>query len=395
MRLAFFGNFYPTTQKAGNSSTGLVILLAQRAEVEHIELFASTGAVLPATVEPGKVRLVEGWTPGSAPSLVRALLRLLRVAPDVDGYIFNVHMTSFGRSLPVNGLGLLLPPLVRRLTGKPVVTYMHNFVSTQDVTKLGYRPGALVRWTARALERGLLRNTRVLVPLGSMATELSALHGVSVGVVFLPYVEAIHTLMMQGDRMARMPPPPGGRRILLFGHWGPQKDLSRMLATLTELLQVRPGLSASVAGEVNVNFPEYQELVARFGSVDSKGRFHMLGHVDEEEIATLFGSHDLLVLPYSASGGYSGAMNAAAPFGIGIVAYDLPQLRETAAQLGLNVRFIPHDRTASIREGLMAAIDDPADPRGPLVDLSVVLERAQRAVGQILAELNPSPTPFE
>ena len=116
----------------------------------------------------------------------------------------------------------------------------------------------------------------------------------------------------------------------------------------------------------------------------------MLGRIPEEEIATLFLGHDILVLPYSASGGYSGAMNAAAPFGIGVVAYDLPQLRETAAELGLKVRFIPHDREEAVRAGISSALDTPETSRGPVLPLSTLLERSQDAVGRLLAYFSAS-----
>src|SRR5208282_6911549 len=70
------------------------------------------------------------------------------------------------------------------------------------------------------------------------------------------------------------------------------------------------------------------------------GWFRSLGYVPEAELLGVVVSHDLLILPYNATGGYSGAMSVGTYCGAGVIAYDLPQLRETAVELGVRPSFV-------------------------------------------------------
>ncbi|EQD53159.1 hypothetical protein B1B_10402 [mine drainage metagenome] len=135
----------------------------------------------------------------------------------------------------------------------------------------------------------------------------------------------------------------------------------------------------TIAGEVNVNFPDYvrrlRTSAKRLADTDT---FRFVGPVPEAEVPRLFAEHDLLLLPYRATGGYSGAMNLAAATGIGIVAYDLPQLRETAAALGVAVSFVSARDVAALEAGLEAA----ASQRGQVVEAwARALDAARHVLG--------------
>jgi len=63
--------------------------------------------------------------------------------------------------------------------------------------------------------------------------------------------------------------------------------------------------------------------------------------------------HDLLVLPYRTTGGYSAALDFAACTAIPILAYDTPQLREQSDMFGADVTFVsPSELTRGIRSVL-------------------------------------------
>ena len=137
--------------------------------------------------------------------------------------------------------------------------------------------------------------------------------------------------------------------MLLLGSWGPQKDLPGILGALTAAHDQGGRFRVSVAGAINAHFPDYKREVDRTISKLDSGWFTSLGEVPESELLRVVLGHDLLILPYNATGGYSGAMSLGAYCGTGIIAYDLPQLRESASLLGVRPVFIPKgDRDAAV-----------------------------------------------
>jgi glycosyltransferase involved in cell wall biosynthesis len=387
MRIGFFGTFYPQTQKAANSSTGIGILLARSTRVERLELFIPTSARLPTTLDQSRVQLHALWSLDGPASLLRATVALLRRAPQLDGYLFNIHMTSFGRSSLVNGIGLLVPTIVAKFTRKPVLVYMHNLYSSQEVSKLGYTPNFLVRHLARLLERNLLVTTDLVVPLASMAESVKKAYGRTVPAILIPYVEAVHSTVLSTQSPPAVPKMHSPFRILLFGHWGPQKDITGIFQILRGILSRVPDVTITVAGEMNLNFPAYASSADREIRANVGERLRFIGRVDEDQLGELFLSHDVLLLPYTSTGGYSGAINAAAPSGLRIIAYDLPQLHETAGIIGAQVSFVGLNSECEIESELRALLARSVAAERVTVDPQTVLRRASLAVDQLLNRL--------
>lgn len=385
MRIAFFGSFYPHTQKAANSSTGIAILLSIRPDVEIIHLFVPQDAYLPTTINAAKVAFRPAWRHDDLISLIKTTVGLVRISRAVDGYLFNIYMTSFGRTFLVNGFGLLIAPLVAMLTRKPVVVYMHNFYSTQDASRLGYAPNLVVQAVVRLLEFVLLQRTHIVVPLESQRDILSRTYHLEVDAIFLPYIETVHALLLGGGAAGWTDSEPGSpARILLFGHWGPQKDLPRVRRILTELIKENPGIRVTIAGDLNVNFPDYARAIAHEPQHGAGDGITFLGRVPEDDLRRLVQSHDLLILPYSATGGYSGAMNTAAPWGIAIAAYDQPQLRETAKLLGVDATFIQFDSDEAIKSGILSALQSLRRPATLQLTQRRAIELSQSALTRLL-----------
>jgi glycosyltransferase involved in cell wall biosynthesis len=389
MRIAIFGTFYPLTQKTGNSTTGLTILLSRSKKIDSLKVVSQVGASLPRTIERPGVSLLPVWRHDDPPSLIKAFLQMVAFRRNVDAYLFNIHITSFGRSKLSNALGLTIVSLLARLARKPVLVYMHNFLSTQDPEGLGYQPNPLVVRAVKCMERVLIQSCRVVVPLASQRRRLVEEHGLDVQAHFLPYLEAIHPMLLERSQ----PQTPvlvsdsnegAPFRLLLFGHWGPQKDLMRIVRVLAGLTSSVAGLRVTIAGQVNANFPEYEGLLDELEASSPPGRFDFVGAVPEDDLARLFRRHDVLLLPYSATGGYSGAMNAAAAFGIRIIAYDHEQLRETANLLGLEPTFISFRTEEVIASELRRAFVESSQHAPVNRSLSELLTIAQSAVDQLL-----------
>jgi glycosyltransferase involved in cell wall biosynthesis len=370
LRIGFFGVFYPGSERAGSFSTSLVWELARSSRVERVHVYGPTGARRPDGGDPRRLAVEEAWAADDPLSLLRALARMWRARRTTDAYLFSIYVTAFGRRSIANVVGLLLPPILRIAARRPVFVYMHNFLETQDSETLGFRVGRLTKTGVRLLERTLIALTRVVVPLRSMQTVVEREVGGRVEVLLLPYLEALFAATRPGvapaSSMAAPPLPP--LRVLLFGYWGPQKDLTGALDVLGGLAAEGCPLDVTVAGEANPGFPEYRERLERAKGSLPVERFHFVGRVDEEEVFPLVRRHHLLLLPYRATGGISGVMNVGALADLDLLAYDVPQLREFSGELGERVRFVPAGDSSALREAILAEVTRRAS-RGGKEDL--------------------------
>lgn len=312
----------------------------------------------------------------------------------MDAFVFNIYPSSFGRANVANAIGLLTPTLVRILSGKQVITYLHNIIETQDIASLGYPAGRLTMLGARVLESLLNRTTIVRLPLSSQVTRARELFGPRVAQLFIPFIEAAYSSVVYNSKKqsqlylgdATSTPR---FRVLLFGFFGPQKDFDAAIRVLSGPSPSLADLEVTVAGAPNPNFPASSVGGKVSKSKSSSERLKFIGPVPEEGVFALFKAHDVVILPYTSSGGYSGVMNIAAAAGVRVIAQDLPQLRETAAILGLEVAWVKGDDP----EGLVKAISMAKDmygrsgiARGPVAP--DILRASLNAVDDLLSTIN-------
>lgn len=339
--VAVFGTFFPDGGRAGNSTTGIVAALSDGGQGPPIIVFAQSGSGPPNNTLGPNVQVVPTWRANDVISILRSFLIMRARSPRVSTFVFNTYVTAYGKSLVANAAGLLLGPLISITTRKPVIVYMHNFAETQDVVGLGYQPSWFSRVGVHLLELAILRLTTTVVPLESQATTIKQLFGIEPKCIPLPYAEPFglsrinpSTIPLTSKRFD------GPARILLLGAWGPQKDLSGALVAIRAARLGGASLALSISGQVNPNFPEFISQLESVGTHSSDNWITPLGVIAESNLLTVVNEHDLVILPYRASGGYSGAMSIAAYCGLEIISYDLPQLRETANLLKVPVWFV-------------------------------------------------------
>jgi glycosyltransferase involved in cell wall biosynthesis len=357
LKLCIVGSFYPEVSRLSTATTGLAYVMMDDPSIDSIRIIAPISGRLPPGFNPKKVEVIPVWSFDDVLLVLRAACRLLQMRRDVDLYLFNVYLGSFGNSRAVNMLGLLLPTTVRVVTGRKVVTYMHNFVETQQVEKLGYRAGVLVRTAAKIVEKTIAKTTTLIVPLPSQEAEL-ARHGIESSSSFLPYLEGVWSFETFGTSEIKTHDM-RVIKLLLFGAWGPQKRIAGVLSDLKALIDDGMPLIVTVAGSINARFPQYEEIVRVAASQLPPGHVNLSFDVQERDLPGLFQSNDAIILPYDSTGGYSGVMNIAALYGLRIVAYDNPQLRETDRLLESGAVFVtPGDRIA-LRNALLELLAGP------------------------------------
>ncbi len=350
-RIGFMGPLLP--QGSGPTSLGLISSLLERDWVDKVIVFATMDSKIPSSLDQSKLEIVRSWNVDDPITLVRSLLRMLNRAHEIDSYLFNTYLTMYGRSRIANALGLVIPSLLVLFTRKPIVVYMHNFLETQDISQLGYAPSSITRVGTRSLEYVLLKSTTVVVPLPSQREELTREFGLSPQAVPLPIEPYGLMLSMKEPLDFSRVGSPGPVRILLLGTWGPQKDLKGALEALQAARSQGSSFKVSVSGAVNMHFPEYLRELDELAASGKSEWISLLGFVPDSEVLQVIADHDLVLLPYNATGGFSGALSLAAFCHTAIIAYDLPQLRETAALVGARPIFVRGRDLNSVAKAVM------------------------------------------
>ena len=352
-KVALVGTFYPEPG-AGTFLTGLAYILAKRVRSDGVVVFAQSEGRIPESWNSEKTTIHRCWSRSNPWSLMASFFALGRYTSKSDVLIFSLHLREFGESALGNALGLLLPVLASLYRRKPAVVYMHHFLETQESGDLGYEVSALDRLAVRAIEQLLLRFTHVVMPMASQSLTVETEFRTRPMSLFIPYLEAVGLQSMGDNKYVTRPPEDEtAARILLLGTWGPQKDLEGVLASLSMAARSGAKFTVSISETTNLHFPVYRDRLRQSFSASQEGMYSLLGLVNDEDLLNVVSSHDLLILPYNATGGYSGSMVVGAYTGIEIIAYDLPQLRETARYLDINPVYIAKGDRRALAESIV------------------------------------------
>ena len=337
-KIALFGSFYPNSTRAANTTNSFAYLFSLSNIFNEIIVIGNKDSNLPVFID-GKISLIKSWSPDDYISLLKSFITMIRIHD--TRFFFNIYMTAFGRKKVFNFMGLLLPTILSVITRNKAIVYMHNFVETQNIEGLGYKANILTKATVHIVEKLLTSFTSVLVPLPSMAEIVNNCFGSNVKPLFIPYLETafqfqyIKRCYKDIQHADRIP------RVLLFGSWGPQKDLLGILSFLTSNIAVLKGkVEFVVAGSINVNYSYYLKSILEYTNRFPKEFLTFLMNPPEESLPELFLNSDCLLLPYNATGGQSGVLQMGAFYDLPVIAYRLPQLVEQARILGAKVEFI-------------------------------------------------------
>ena len=142
---------------------------------------------------------------------------------------------------------------------------------------------------------------------------------------------AIPTLLLNGmEKSIELQYNKNISRNLLYSFWNPQKDLEFALNTLNELKKEGYNFNLVISGGINKHFKDYQkkfnEIIERYKGIINE----LKGYVEEKDIVDMFKTADLLLLPYSASGGLSGVLSQAIFFEILVIGIEFPEYIEEA-----------------------------------------------------------------
>lgn len=314
-----------------------------------------------------KVQLQSILDPSNPISYIRAYFLLRN--KKYDRVIFNSMPTSQGGETLSNLLYLCLPIVVSLVSHTKTSVLYHNSPFLNDVKNLGYSSNAdkLKGFILRYIERMMFLTSEVFFLLDNYTQKIrkkfptSRIQNIKGG-----SINAFPTLYLNGvletPLIIRESPSRNTFRVLLYGIWGPQKNLEIALEAIKNLNDSGIKMECILAGGPNVNFPDamgrYLEIEERYANYLSK----VEGYVEEKNIIQLFSNCDIIVLPYRVPGGFSGVLSIAMFFSLCIILPEFPEYVEQCSDYNF-VSFIPTNYNHSDISRQLAHITRCVDKR--------------------------------
>ena len=275
--------------------------------------------------------VIRCWSFDDPASSYRLLKTLHRLKPDVVW--FNLLFSTFGRN-PLVAFSGLMTPLLARLTGRYTHVTLHHLMDTVELKDVGVRHERLYRLAGALATRMLLLSNSVSVLMPGYRKILNDKYG----------RDNVH-LRSHGILTRRPEFPDFSRRgnpvhrILAFGKWGTYKRLEPMIEAFNLLVEKMPEARLVIGGGDHPQAPGYIDSVRKQCAGDERIEFR--GYVPEDELADIFQSSTVAVMPYSSSTGCSGVAHLACAYGVPIVCADIADFRQMAQAEELAIEFYP------------------------------------------------------
>lgn len=339
LRVCFVSSYPPNHARLSEYAQHLVKEIANRPAVGKVFVLADKayGSKTSLDNDP-KVEVLRVWQADKPFSILRIMLYILRLKPDVVQ--FNLHFQSFGRSRGSNFCGFLLVHLCRVL-GFRVIVLLHNLAEKVDLKRLRIKSSFLNRVGMNVAMRFVLSASVLVVPLRSYADYLMKRYS-NVNVHYVAH----GTSSSVGASVAH-----SGKVVLMFGHMGPSKGVPVIFQAFEELSKCQDGIRLVIAGGSHPNYPSY---LSDLRKVAPRG-VDFIGYVEEQDVERVFGMADVVVLPYYLATGTSGVFHMACGYGKPVVASDLPEIREQVAE-GASALLIPAGDVAGFKSALLSVL---------------------------------------
>lgn len=337
--------------------TALSLLLSELDRVEELFLVTWKKSGEEQVEFSSKVSILECYDQNHSTSIFNIFKEIMRLKSDVT--IYNYIPTAFGRSLVVNFLGLLIPLFHSfLLSDDKVVLIYHSSTYTNDPRRLGYAKfleRAAVK-VLRMVEHMLFKRVDVFFLLDLYAKKVHMVNrkfrANSLGLRFLPILPTYHLSKYRMESSFEKNDKKSFARILLFGNFGPQKNLPKALESLKAIKESHYDSYVTLAGDLNPNFLEhsgaFEKLIGDYSSIIDR----RIKYVPENELLGLFLDHNIVVLPYNVSGGFSGVLSLCLILNRIVVVPPFEEYVEQAKGFE-NVVFA---EIKNLREGILGAI---------------------------------------
>ena len=306
----------------------------------------------PATL-PG-VKVIRCWRVDSMANPGRILKTVRELNPDVVW--FNLVFSSFGtpKSPVAAFLGLSAPAIIRAAGYYTHITLHHiiEHVDFKTASTGSARRERLLRKGTDIATWALLRANSVSVLLSTYRKTLVKKYDAQN--IMIGTHGTFTTISSRPDLSRRGNPE---HRILAFGNWGTYKRLEKLMEAFPAILQRIPNSRLIVAGGNHPAAIGYWESVREAQPPGLPIEF--LGYIQQKDVANLFRTSSLLVMPYDSSTGSSGPAHQACEYGLPIVCADLADFRCMATDDDMAIMFYKPGDSADLAEKVTSVIASP------------------------------------
>ncbi len=339
LRIALVGNFIDHGLSLAEITTGIAILLSKIDKISEILIYTiieneRTQFNYEKLIydEKLKLKIIPIIDPKNPMTVFSLIKKVMIDNPNI--IIFNMLPTTLGTGTVSNFFFHLVPIILRFRKVNTRIIY-HNTPLTNNALLLGYSNlfNKLRISFLTLTELVLFHIIRTKLTLKSYVSYFSnSWPSSKIGYVDLEFVAAVPSFYSNRSKNSfgsYMKSGPSVKKILLFGYWGPQKDLERSLRILKKMKDSGYDFTLTLAGPVNINFPEYvleyDRIISAYEQIiDNK----ISRLVNDSETRDIFELHDILLLLYRASGGFSDVLSIAKFYGVDVVANNLPEFKE-------------------------------------------------------------------
>jgi len=299
---------------------------------------------------PG-LRVIRCWKFGSMRTPMRLLNTIRRLNPDVVW--FNLVFSSFGSpKSPIAAFAGLSVPALTRAAGFYTHITLHHIIEHVDLSNANVRGEKLYRMGTNLATRALLKAHSVSVLLSDYQRTLAAKYA------------AENILLGTHGTFAKIPTLPDmsmrgnpEHRILAFGNWGTYKRLETLMEAFPSVLKSVPTARLIVAGANHPAAAGYWESIRDAQPAGLPIEFR--GYIPQEDVAELFRSSSVLVMPYDSSTGSSGPAHQACEYGVPIVCADIPDFRCMAIDDDMAISFYRIGDATDLADKLLAVLESP------------------------------------
>jgi glycosyltransferase involved in cell wall biosynthesis len=302
---------------------------------------------------PG-AKVIRCWKVGSLANPARILKAVRELKPDVVW--FNLVFSSFGtpRNPVAAFFGLSAPALTRAAGFYTHITLHHimEHVDFKSASSVGARREKILRKGTDVATWALLKANSVSVLLSDYRRTLVKKHDARN--VIVGTHGTFTTLPKRPDMTKRGNPE---HRILAFGNWGTYKRLEKLMEAFPEILQKIPNARLIVAGGNHPAAAGYWESIQAAQPGDLPIEF--LGYIPQKDVANLFRTSSLLVMPYDSSTGSSGPAHQACEYGLPIVCADIADFRCMATDDDMAIVFYKVGDAEDLADKIVHVLESP------------------------------------
>lgn len=338
----------------GHENVELIILGDELDDYKFVTDAQGNAMSLQQVASLPNVKVVRCWRVDSMANPGRILKVVRELNPDVVW--FNLVFSSFGTPKnPVAAfLGLSAPAIIRAAGFYTHITLHHiiEHVDFKTASSVSSRREKLLRKGTDVATWALLRANSVSVLLSAYRKTLVKKYDAQN--IIIGTHGTFTTGSSRPDLTKRANPE---HRILAFGNWGTYKRLEKLMEALPAVLEKIPNARLIIAGGNHPAAAGYWESVRAGQPADLPVEF--LGYIPQKDVANLFRTSSLLVMPYDSSTGSSGPAHQACEYGLPIVCADLADFRCMSIDDDMAIVFYKPGDSADLAEKLITVLASP------------------------------------